>query len=138
MSLGKRRKKILDGETLFRYYYVEMGNARSYNKLAEWASSKWGKNPEKGKSWTPGAVWQSAWRWALKHLDEAKKIYKDVAFKYFLDIEQTINPDAVWTEEEFENEWAETVSTHAKTCLTDKQYRNFFRKHPEFQGYERF
>jgi len=138
MSLGKRRKKILDGREIFLYYYVDMGQGRSYGKLAEWASNRWGKNPETGKNWTNGAVWQSAWRWALKHLDESKQVYHEVSLKYFLDIEQNIDPDKVWSDEAFDEEWAETVSIHAKTCLTPKQYKHFFIQHPEFQGYERF
>lgn len=141
MSFGKRRTRILDGEELFKHYYITMGDGRSYNKLARWASGKWGVNPETGRDWTTGAVWQSAWRWALdeqhpENLVEAKKIYRDVVFEYFLKVEKAVNPDLEWSDELFEEEWADTVSTHAKTCMTDPQYRRFMNKNPEFKKFE--
>ena len=136
MSFGKRRTRILDGEELFKYYYLTMGDARSYNKLARWASVKYGKNPETGREWTTGAVWQSAWRWAFDNLAYAKKVYRDVSFDYFLKVEQPNNPDAEWSEELFEMEWLKTLAQHAKTCMTKAQYRKFLNQNPEIKPYE--
>lgn len=136
MSFGKRRTRILDGETLFKHYYMTMGDGRSHNKLAKWASQKWGKSPLTGKDWTTGAVWQSAWRWAISHLPEAKAIYRDVAFDYFLKVEKLANPDAEWSDAAFEDEWNQTVARHGRTCLTDNQYRDLLRKNPEMKPYE--
>ena len=122
MSLGRRRQKILDGEAIFNHYYIEMGDGRSYNKLTRWASTKWGKNPETGKDWTTGAVWQAAWRWALENLDYAKKVYADTLLSY--------------GENLTDDEWHEVLSQHAKTCMTKVQYRRFLNKHPEIKRYE--
>jgi len=143
MSFGKRRTRILDGEALFKHYYITMGDGRSYNKLARWASDKWGKNPETGKDWTTGAVWQSAWRWVLdeKHpenLEYAKHVYRDVLFDYFVRVEKTVNPDKEWSEELFEREWWGDVAKHAKTCMTAPQMRRFINDHPEAEPYEVF
>jgi len=136
MSLGKRRTRILDGEELFRHYYLTMGDARSYNKLARWASQKWGVNPETGRDWTTGAVWQSVWRWVFDNLDVAKQVYKDVLFDYFLKVEKTINPDAEWSDGGFDEEWNRTLAQHAKTCMTAPQYRRFLAKYPEVKKFE--
>jgi len=122
MSLGRRRKKILDGESIFKYYYIEMGDARSYNKLARWASAKWGRNPETRKDWTTGAVWQAAWRWAFENLDYAKRVYSDTLLQHG----ETLTDE----------EWYGVLSQHAKTCMTPTQYRRFLVKHPELKPYE--
>jgi len=122
MSFGRRRKRVLDGEALFKHYYLEMGDGRSYNKLARWASDKWGQNPENGKDWTNNSVWQAAWRWAFDNLEYAKRVYSDTLLSHGI----------VLTDEE----WYETLSQHAKTCMTKVQYRKFLNKHPEVKPYE--
>jgi len=136
MSFGKRRTRILDGETLFKHYYMTMGDGRSYNKLARWASDRWGINPETGKDWTTGAVWQSAWRWAFDNLDYAKQVYHDVLQDYFLKVETVVNPDAEWSEETFEEDWLSVLARHAKTCMTPAQYKRFLDANPEVKPYE--
>jgi len=136
MSSGKRITRILDGEQIFKHYYITMGDGRSYNKLVAWATTKWGLSPYTGKKWTTGAVWQSAWRWAFDNLDYAKKIYRDVSFKYYTEVEKRFKPDAVWSEEKFEEEWLSVLAQHAKTCMTKAGYRKFVAKHPEVKPYE--
>lgn len=122
MSLGRRPVKMLDGEMIFRHYYVEMGDGRSYGKLARWASEKWGKNPLTGKNYSPSAVWQSGWKWAFKNLDKARQIYAEVYLRYG----ETLTDDI----------WMKLVSQHAKTCMTRTQYKKFFARNPEFRPYE--
>jgi len=122
MSSGKRRPKILDGEALFNHYFIDMGSGRSYNKLVKWAADKWGKNPENGKIWTTGAVWQAAWRFAFRNLEYAKKIYASML------LEQGM----LLTDEE----WNTTLARHAKITMTKNQFRRFMNNHPEVQEYE--
>jgi len=123
MSLGKRKKMILEGDVIFKYYYIDMGIARSYNKLQRWADEKYGINPVTGKSYTTGALWQAAWRWALKNLDEAKKIYENSQ----LDFGENVSYD----------EWKQLVAQHVKTCLSKSQRRAFFDANPEYILYEK-
>lgn len=122
MSLGKRRKKILDGEALFRYYYIDMGTGRSYPKLARWATEKWGPSPETKKEWTNGAVWQAAWRWVFDDMKTAREIYADTM----------LQQGDVLTDDE----WYLTVAKHARSCMKNGQYRRFLIKHPELKPYE--
>jgi hypothetical protein len=121
MSIG-RKVKVLDGEEIFKYYYIEMGNARSYPKLVEWITSKYGLNPETGKKFTISSIWQAAWKWAFKNLDEARKIYSEVYLS-----QGSFLSDA---------EWWETVSRHAKTILSRPQYKKLIAKYPQLRPYE--
>ena len=41
--------KYLDGEQLYRVYWVEMGEARSIKRLASWCSANGLKNKRTGK-----------------------------------------------------------------------------------------
>ena len=124
MSSGKRRKKVLDGEQLFNYYYIEMGDARSYNKLTRWASEKWGKNPETNRDWTSSAVWQAAWRWAFDHLDYAKDMYEKATA-----VTRNHAPMS-------DDEWYESLSQYARSCMTKGQYQRFLNKHSYLKPYE--
>lgn len=122
MSLGRRREKILDGEVLFKHYYISMGDGRSINKLVRFASNTFGKNPETNRDWSKGGVWQAMWRWVFDNLDYAKDIYQDVQLGYGFEFNDA--------------DWMELVSRHARTCMTNGQYAKFMRENPEYAEFE--
>lgn len=122
------RKKILQGDELWEHYYVTMGNARSLDKLAEWATKQWGNNPNTRVGWTKGGVQQAMWFWCFKNCfkdnnycrntyAEASAIYRD--YKPMED-----------------EEWFETLSNRAHAYYTPKQYQKYLRQHPELKSYE--
>jgi hypothetical protein len=79
MTRKNLTEKYLDGEVLFRKYF-EMGDAKSYGRLARWALSEgMARKINPSKSNPDGlphmGVWKSMWRWASTHGDQAWKIY---------------------------------------------------------------
>jgi hypothetical protein len=71
--------KIYDGEELFKTY-CNMGAAKSYLKLRDYANRTMvmpkGKKPSKGVS----GVEYSMWKWAFKHPEEAFEHWKEWYF----------------------------------------------------------
>lgn len=62
--------KYLDGEKLYKAYWVEMGNARSYDRLVNWAAANKMVNPKTGKTTRMG-VWKAMYRWAVNNPEKA-------------------------------------------------------------------
>lgn len=75
----RRYAYLPDGGELFRMYYQEMGQARSYIKLSRLLATKGYTNPKTGNACIPYALWYKVWRWALmkEHQQEAYQIYND-------------------------------------------------------------
>jgi hypothetical protein len=72
------RTKLLDGEMLFKYYWNDMGNARSVRKLTRYITSQGKVNPVSHKPFTDMAIWFSMWGWAIDNLKESYEIYNRI------------------------------------------------------------
>ena len=66
--------KYLDGEQLYRVYWVEMGEARSIKRLASWCAANGLKNKRTGKPPTRMGAWKAMWRWAANNPEQAFEI----------------------------------------------------------------
>ena len=69
--------KYLDGEKLYRVYWVEMGEARSFKRLINWCSSNGFINKRNGKPPTRMGIWKAMWRWAVNHPEQAFEIINE-------------------------------------------------------------
>jgi hypothetical protein len=87
IELSKSRyNSYLDGEWLYRYYWLEMGSARSIRKLVAYCRSQGIINPETMREATAMAVWFSLWTWAVRNSDAAYEIFQKVSYdegKYY-------------------------------------------------------
>lgn len=98
-----------DGETLFKVYWTQMGEARSINTLRRWCKSNGYINPETGKMPTQMAVWFRMYRWMANNKETAFEIFmsspknEDNHFSYEV---------GKYTRQNFE-EW---FRSQAKTC----------------------
>lgn len=75
IRLNKKRYNILNGEEVYKLYWIEMGTARSNAKVAKHLQSKGIYNQGQGKRVTDMAIWNSMWRWAIENSDEAYHIF---------------------------------------------------------------
>jgi len=69
-----KRYEILNGEEVFRYYFVTMGAARSITKLNKYLVSTGKYNPRTGTISRMAATF-SMWRWAAENSDKAYEIF---------------------------------------------------------------
>lgn len=79
----KQNKKYLDGEFIFRYYFIEMGSLRSVRKIVKYlksASEITGVNPDTDKEFTDMAIWFSMWQWAINNSDKAYEVFNKAMF----------------------------------------------------------
>lgn len=67
----------LNGEKLYRVYWVEMGDARSYKRLRNWCISNNMVNAKTHKPPTRMGLWKAMWRWAVTHQDKAFEIMNE-------------------------------------------------------------
>lgn len=76
----RRTKRFLDGEWLFRYYFTEMGAARSHKKLIEYITTQGKMNPKTQRPVSIMAPTWSMWSWAMANSDEAYKIFNEAMY----------------------------------------------------------
>ena len=76
----RRTKKFLDGEFLFRYYFTEMGAARSHKKLIAYISSQGNTNPKTQRPVSIMAPTWAMWSWAMENSDQAYNIFLDAMY----------------------------------------------------------
>ena len=107
--------QYMDGKKIFKYYWEEMGTARSCSKLAKWCKSEGMSNPITGKSPTTMAVWFSMWRWAIRNQTEAYQIYNKALSDLGLFISDV--------------EWKVIIDDKASVCLNKKSYDKFRREY---------
>ena len=71
-KLPYSKKRFLDGEFLFDYYWRVMGTARNARALAEVAEANGMVNrlTKRGPSWT--GCWKAMWRWACRKENQAR------------------------------------------------------------------
>ncbi len=69
--------KYLDGEKLYRVYWVEMGNARSFGRLIKWCVSNNMVNAKTGKPPTRMGIWKAMYRWAVNHPEQAYELMNE-------------------------------------------------------------
>jgi hypothetical protein len=65
------RPSLLDGKSLFRIYWTDMGSQRSIRRLRE----NTGLNLQRGKPFSPRGLWLALWKWAINNPDEAFEIF---------------------------------------------------------------
>lgn len=110
------KHKILDGEKLFRLYYLEMGSARSVKKVIKQLGDS-AINPATGRVVTDMAIWFAIYRWAMDNLDASYDIISKAAYD-----------EGVYYPKE---QWVAKIEKIAKTCLrnSDKAYKKWQTKH---------
>lgn len=108
------RRRFLDGEKLFHRFYVEMGNAGSMEKLAQWCRTEGYTNPKTGKAPTAMGVWLSMWRWAIQNPNKARPMFE----KYFMGLGEHLTDEL----------WKDTLDKRAKSHLTTKAYEKVKNK----------
>lgn len=69
------KEKLLDGEWLYKYYFIDMGSARSIHKLIKLLNSQGKVNPNTGRAFTDMAAWFSLWTWAMNHPATSYEIF---------------------------------------------------------------
>ena len=121
------KRKTLDGEALFKHYYVRMGTGGSFRKLAGWYEKEFGRNPYTGRAYTHESCVQAMWRWGLNNLEESKRIYIMYIMQFENDDLETPNLDEVWKY---------NVQRRLLSCYKEgtRQYREFYKNHPEYLG----
>ena len=77
--INLKQNKILDGERIFKMYYLEMGSARSIKKVIKQLGDE-AINPRTGRIVTDMAIFWSMYRWAFEHLDESYEIFNKAMF----------------------------------------------------------
>ncbi len=75
-----RQKKVLDGEELFSYYWIDMGNARSVKKMCSWLFTRGIYNEATGRPFTPMAIWFAMWDWAAYNPSESYEIFQKAMY----------------------------------------------------------
>ena len=71
-----RKTRFLDGEAIFRLYYLTLGSARSIVKVKKQLGSA-AVNPKTGRQVNDMALWGSMYRWAMNNLDVSYQIFND-------------------------------------------------------------
>jgi hypothetical protein len=98
-------KKYLDGEQLYKVYWKEMGNARSFNKLQKWCLSHQIVNPKTLTVPTRMGLWKAMWRWAAKNREKAFAIYSKA--------ETAVTPE----------EWDEMIVKYSRTSFQNATFK---------------
>ena len=90
------RRKYIDGEFLYHYYFAVMGTAKSTQKLPDVCLERGMVNTLTGKPPTQMSCWKAIWLWACKKENHQKAytIYNDflstigqfVTFEEFKDV----------------------------------------------------
>ena len=75
-KINFRRTRFLDGEKIFRLYYVELGSARSIVKVKR-QLGKEAINPKTQRPVCDMALWGSMYRWAMNNLDLSYQIFME-------------------------------------------------------------
>jgi hypothetical protein len=75
-KINFRRTRFLDGERIFRLYYLEMGSARSITKVKKQLGRD-AVNPKLGRPVSDMALWGSMYRWSMNNLDESYRIFNE-------------------------------------------------------------
>ena len=125
--MRNQNKAYLDGEKLFRYYYVDMAGGGTFHKLALWAhkNGMQSKNPryDKRLGWTnvPSdmGVHKAAWRWA------SWKENKDKAYEWYQCYMQATGDYC--TPEEW-REFAKQKIKNAWQFPTKREYHQFLKE----------
>jgi hypothetical protein len=95
-SIPSSRKKYLDGEFLYDYYFRVMGTAKSTQKLPAVCAERGMVNSVTGKPPGQMACWKAIWLWACKKENHQKayQIYNEflssigqfISFEEFKDL----------------------------------------------------
>lgn len=101
------KQKVLDGEKLWRVYWIDMGSARSYQKVVNWCASNGVINPVTNQKLTRMGAWFAMWNWAKKNSDVAYEIANQGA----MDNADFITPER-WEHELQQKVW--TILLHNK------------------------
>ena len=110
-NIMMEKHKILDGEKIFRMYYLDMGSARSIVKVKRQLGEE-AINPNTGRVVTDMAIWFSMCRWAMDNLELSYEIVSKAAYD-----EGIYYP---------KDKWVAKVEKGAKTCI--KQSEKGFQK----------
>ena len=103
-------KKYLPGKELFRVYYLEMGNGRSFGRLQKWCLSHQIVNPKTLNVPTRMGLWKAMWRWAAKNREEAWEILSESTID--------IPPE----------EWDELIKKHSMTSFQNVTFRREYEE----------
>ena len=107
--------KYLDGEKLFRVYWLDMGNARSIGRLQKWCLSHEIVNPKTFNVPTRMGLWKTMWRWATRNQEQAKEIW----IKSMGKDTSTLN---------VVDDWDTVIHRNAKTAFQNiTQLSNYYR-----------
>ena len=119
------RHKILDGEKIFRIYYLDMGSARSIVKLKRFLGES-AINPNTGRVVQDMAVWFSMYRWAMENFELSYEIVSKAAYD-----EGVYYP---------KDKWRAKVDKGARTCIKQSEkgferwQKRVLKKSPMTQG----
>lgn len=116
--LAKPLVPILNGEELFKKYYVEMGTARSVGKILKQLKKDGVVHPATGRCVTSKAVQDSMWSWAIRNEEEAYKIVNEAAY----------NEGDFWTREYFEGVLQKHVWRMTKASRDDRRFYKWLAK----------
>jgi len=121
------KRQEMEGEALFRHYYIRMGTGGSFRKAAAWYAREYGVNPYNGRPYTHEACVQAMWRWGLENLEEAKRIYMMYVIQFETDNSETLDMEEVWKY---------NVQRRLLSCYKEgtRKYREFYQDHPEYLG----
>ena len=116
MKIKVWKNIIPDGETLFRKYWEEMGDARSLVKMRKWCIAE-GYVHKNGTPATKMAIWFKMWRWALK--PENQKKAQEIFNKASRDVGEFYT----------DTEWKEYLDSRARCSgvLTPHQHHEYFK-----------
>lgn len=102
--------QYLDGEKLFRTYFITMGVNRSFSKLVDYCIKEGMVNRLTHRPPNRMSIWAAMWNWAIKP-ENQKKAY-DIYQQYMLDNGQFCS----------EKEWEELLDRTARNVLEEKRY----------------
>lgn len=105
-----RATQYLDGELLFKTYFVTMGMDRSFDKLVDYCDEHGIVNRVTHKPPNRMSVWVAMWRWAIK--PENQK----VAYEMYNQYKRDIGEYCSW------NEWQGILNDTAQNILRENAY----------------
>ncbi len=105
------RRKYIDGEKAFKYYFEELGAARNTRLLTTTVVKK---NPLTDRKFTKDAFYKAMWRWACRPENENKS--------YSIFRKSDIGKEPEWTPEK----WHAELMEKARWALTPRQYSDWY------------
>lgn len=105
-----RATQYLDGELLFKTYFVTMGMDRSFDKLVQYCADNGIVNRVTRRPPNRMSVWVAMWRWAIK--PENQKI----AYEMYNQYKRDIGEYCTW------DEWRSILDDTAQSILRENAY----------------